>query len=184
MRRTVAVLAVASTVLAGALVAGILIPPALPGFSASLRAGGALASLPRIATTRSERQRLAARARLFASVGQRIAEAKHAVLLPLRATTIRATPPGRAVTAGFFVNWDDNSFVSLRAHASRLDWVVCEWLFLNPVNDSLRSRVDRRVLYLRQSLPAAERPNVLAMLTNYDSAHADFDPCTTKACYQ
>jgi cellulose synthase/poly-beta-1,6-N-acetylglucosamine synthase-like glycosyltransferase/peptidoglycan/xylan/chitin deacetylase (PgdA/CDA1 family)/spore germination protein YaaH len=80
------------------------------------------------------------------------------------------------LVAGFFVNWDDNSFVSLKAHAGQLDWVVCEWLFLAQGGDSLRTRVDRRVLYLTQHLPVTARPSVLAMLTNYDTARADFDP--------
>ena len=176
VRRVAITLGVATTILGAALVIGILSPPALPGIAATLQSPGALASLPRLAASRTERDRLAARQRLFSFIGRSAPESKRVPLLPLRATATRTTPRGRAITAGFYVNWDDNSFVSLKAHAAQIDWLVCEWLFLSPRSDSLRARIDRRVLFLRQSLPAAERPNVLAMLTNYDSAHADFNP--------
>jgi peptidoglycan-N-acetylglucosamine deacetylase len=175
LRRAALVVGVTSTILAAALVIGIFIPPALPEPADALRDPGILGSLPRLATTRTERQRLAARHRLFSLVGQRAPAARHAQSLPLHAVSRTATPPGRPVTVGFFVNWDDNSFVSLKSHVAHLDWVVCEWLFLAPTGDSLRTRIDRRVLYLRQSQPAAQRPGIFAMLTNYDSARSDFN---------
>ncbi|HWE43278.1 MAG TPA: glycosyltransferase, partial [Gemmatimonadaceae bacterium] len=92
----------------------------------------------------------------------------------------RGQPPARArdaapIVAGFYVNWDDNSFASLRAHVADLDWVVCEWAFLASGGDSLRLRVDRKVLYLASRQPVESRPAVLALVTNYDSAGRDFD---------
>ena len=176
VRRVAVALGIASTILGAALVIGILVPPTLPGLAAGLRAPGVLGSLPRLAINRTERARLAARQRLFSAIGQPPPEAKRGPLPLWRAAAARATQPGRSITAGFYVNWDDNSFVSLKAHAAHIDWLVCEWLFLSPGGDSLRARIDPRVLLLRQSLPVSERPNVLAMLTNYDSARADFNP--------
>ena len=179
LRLAALALGILTTLIAGGLVAGILVPPTLP--NADLL-GGSSASIsrpPSLITSRFERARLAARARLFATPASRPAlrGAHHEARLPVQSqgVVVRA-PSGRSLVAGFFVNWDDNSFVSLKAHAAQLDWLVCEWLFLAPNADSLRVRVDRRVLYLTQHLPAGERPSVLAMLTNYDSARADFDP--------
>ena len=176
VRRFAWLFGAATTILAGAIVVGILVPPALPGLAAGLRAPGVSSALPRLANSGRERARLAARRRLFSLIGRRPPESKRVSVLPLHATAARDVPAGRPVTAAFYVNWDDNSFVSLKAHAAQIDWLVCEWLFLNKGGDSLRARIDRRVLFLRQSLPVQERPHVLAMLTNYDSAHADFDP--------
>jgi hypothetical protein len=179
IRRVALALGVLVALLAAGLVAGILLPPALPGLGEGLRSPRPFANAPHLLLSRSERERVAARQRLFAATETREAlrGARHPGSLPLRYRPVGVRVPAqRTLVAGFFVNWDDNSFVSLKAHVAQLDWLVCEWLFLAQSGDSLRIRVDRRVLYLTQHMPAAERPSVLAMLTNYDSARADFDP--------
>ncbi len=75
---------------------------------------------------------------------------------------------------GFYVNWDDNSFASFAAHATEMDWVVCEWSFIAAGGDSLRFAVDPKVLYVVQRLPEAERPLVFAMVSNFDSGGKQF----------
>lgn len=181
LRRVALVVGVFSTVLAAAVVAGILVPPTLPGLPERSATQGAIAAFPHFAASRGERERLVARRRLFATLGGRPRQGVLASAwpgaLPLRKQAVGVNGRvGDALVAGFFVNWDDNSFVSLRAHAGQLDWLVCEWLFMARGGDSLRVRVDRRVLFLTQHLPEGQRPSVLAMLTNYDTARADFDP--------
>ena len=169
---------IVTTLLAGGLVASILIPPPLPGIGAALRSPRSFTSVPRLEWSRSERLRFLARRRLFTAPETREAlrGALRPTMLPVLGRAARVSKAtGRPLVAGFFVNWDDNSFVSLKQHVTQLDWLVCEWLFLAPTGDSLRVRIDRRVLYLTQHLPVAERPSVHAMLTNYDTARSRFD---------
>lgn len=177
VRRVAVVAGVVTSALALALIAAILAPPLLPVVAGGEGRRANLAQLPRIATTRRDRARIAARRRLFVERGGRRGPAAvRAGALPLG----RGQPPARArdaapIVAGFYVNWDDNSFASLRAHVADLDWVVCEWAFLASGGDSLRLRVDRKVLYLASRQPVESRPAVLALVTNYDSAGRDFD---------
>ena len=35
-----------------------------------------------------------------------------------------------AIVAGFYVNWADNSFASLKRNYDKLDWVIGEWAFI------------------------------------------------------
>ena len=172
-------LGVLSTILAVVLIVGVLVPPVLPDVGRGLRSPGAIGSAPRFALSRSARERLAARRRLFVArvSRQALRGARRPTALELPRDPTRRTPtPDKTLSVGFFVNWDDNSFVSLKAHVNQLDWVVCEWLFLAPGGDSMRTRIDRRVLYLTQRQPDSARTGVLAMLTNFDTARATFDP--------
>jgi cellulose synthase/poly-beta-1,6-N-acetylglucosamine synthase-like glycosyltransferase/peptidoglycan/xylan/chitin deacetylase (PgdA/CDA1 family)/spore germination protein YaaH len=166
--------AIVSTIGAAVLVAGLVIPPLLPRVTIADKSAGT----PRFAGSRATRERIAAKRQLFAALASRPrVPAMRRSILPVRPTKQpHAVTPGRPLSAGFYVNWDDNSFVSLKAHASQLDWVICEWGFLARNANALDLRIDRRVLFLVQHLPAAERPAVHLMLTNYDSARADFDP--------
>ena len=43
------------------------------------------------------------------------------------------------IVLGFYVNWDDNSFFALQAHARDMDWVVGEWAFLNDSGTSVQA---------------------------------------------
>ena len=81
----------------------------------------------------------------------------------------------RPLTAGFYVNWDDNSYASFAAHAAQLDWVICEWSFVAAGGDSLRFAPDRRIPYVIQQLAPADRPLIFAMVSNFDSATKRFD---------
>ncbi len=177
VRRWARAVGIVTTALAIALIVGILVPPLVPSVAI---ADGPRAStrLPQFLGSRAARERLAARRRLFAALrGHPPAPALRRRALPIRpgVAPVRGETPGRTITAGFYVNWDDNSFVSLRQHGTRLDWVICEWGFVQSA-DSLRLRVDRRVLFFTQQLPADQRPAVLLMVTNYDSSRAEFDP--------
>ncbi|HEU4648694.1 MAG TPA: glycosyltransferase [Gemmatimonadales bacterium] len=183
IRVVVLALGVITTALAAVVVAGILIPPLLPSWRSDVRT---LTSTSRsgaaTATTREARERIAARRRLFLALGRRrpAALGVRPELLPvaptrpakLKKTLPTATAP---ITAGFYVNWDDNSFVSFSRHVQDLDWVICEWAFVVPTGDSLRLAIDRRVLYTAQQQPEGKRPQVFAMVSNYDSQRSDFD---------
>ena len=177
---------VATTLLTALLVGAVLIPPALPAV-AGMRAGRELGIAPRWATTRERRQHLAARRRLLAALHRvRPAPAVRSARLPLpskldAARPQRNTSPSRPVVAGFYVNWDDNSFASLRAHAASMDWVLGEWAFLGAHGDSAEVVVDRRVPFFLGQLPADDRPLALAMISNFDRARQRFDAARLRA---
>ncbi len=76
---------------------------------------------------------------------------------------------GDSLMVGFYVNWGDNSFASLRAHAEQLDWVIAEWAYLARHADTIRLNIDAKVETLMQALPADRRPKVLMMVSNVDS---------------
>ena len=78
-------------------------------------------------------------------------------------------PSGDSLLVGFYVNWTDNSFASLRAHAEQLDWIVAEWAFLDRQADTLRVHVDPKVQQWVQNLPTGRQPKVLMMVSNIDS---------------
>jgi cellulose synthase/poly-beta-1,6-N-acetylglucosamine synthase-like glycosyltransferase/peptidoglycan/xylan/chitin deacetylase (PgdA/CDA1 family)/spore germination protein YaaH len=86
------------------------------------------------------------------------------------ATKPAPTPPantnGKPLAIGFYVNWDDSSYASLKQNINQLDWLVPEWIRLSgDANDSLVLDVDQQALDLIQQ----EKPNmpILPLLQNY-----------------
>ena len=183
MRRGALAAGVCSSALASVLVAGVVAAPLLPSVDALMRPGHSPVRRPVLATTRTERERRAARRRLHAALARGAPAGAPARPEAMRARSLGAVPRsspgpggGDPIVAGFYVNWDDNSLASFRAHAGDLDWVVCEWAFVEPSGDSLRLAVDRRLLRVVQGMPPADRPGVHAMVTNFDPAAGRFDP--------
>jgi cellulose synthase/poly-beta-1,6-N-acetylglucosamine synthase-like glycosyltransferase/peptidoglycan/xylan/chitin deacetylase (PgdA/CDA1 family)/spore germination protein YaaH len=94
----------------------------------------------------------------------------HAVPLPaltgpktkgVRAPVERRDKP---LTVGFYANWDDSSFASLRNNIQNLDWVVPSWLYLQGSSMDLKVTLDAKALDLiRREKPGAE---ILAMIQN------------------
>lgn len=201
LRRLAIVAGVIATVLFAVLVASVLIPPALPAVADFVR-GGTAVPMARHGR-QGERARLAARARLMRSIDF-AARARHGDTPERRGEGNRA-PRGRASgrfvantrkairvpgdsaltsnaseVVGFYVNWDDNSFVSYSMHAAQMDAVACEWLFLAPHGDSIVAKIDKRVFDVTNALPATERPRVLAMLSNFSSQDRRFDAASLR----
>ncbi|MEP7380341.1 MAG: glycosyltransferase [Gemmatimonadota bacterium] len=186
LRRLALLAGAVATVLFAVLVANVLIPPALPAFASFVRGETATSVPPH--GRQHERARRAARARLMASVdlaartqrarGGHGRVAIHNMAAAARPTMQVAAAPLDADTSdvvGFYVNWDDNSFVSFASHAASMDAVVCEWLFLAPHGDSIVTKIDPRVFDVANALPRAQRPRVLAMLSNFSSQDRRFD---------
>lgn len=192
LRRLAILSGVVATLLFAVLVASVLIPPALPAIANIVRnttsAGGARHG------RRRERARLAARARLMSSIElaaqtQRSGVRRRAIGVAGRlawkttgAVTFAGAPLAEAGVladtsdvVGFYVNWDDNSFISYAAHAAQMDAVACEWVFLAPHGDSLTVKLDPRVFDVANALPPAKRPRVLAMVSNFSSRDRRFD---------
>jgi cellulose synthase/poly-beta-1,6-N-acetylglucosamine synthase-like glycosyltransferase/peptidoglycan/xylan/chitin deacetylase (PgdA/CDA1 family)/spore germination protein YaaH len=161
--RAGAILAGASSILVViGLIAAALLPPVLGNANAFNPA-----ALTRRApvTSRAARAHDAARSRLYRALrrGQ----------LPLTArggpaVRPRGGPPARdSIMAGFYVDWDEHSYQSLRAHLDRMDWVIAEWAFIATTGDTLRIQNDtNHIMDLIHQEPLAKRPKVLLMVSN------------------
>jgi len=170
---------VATTLIALGLVISIVVPPLLPSMKEARSATGA--KRHGLVATRFDRERLAARRKLAEALALkpapralrpeqlRIAANKKNETTRAAAPKLAANPVRPRLVVGFNVKWDDNSFAAYRAHSRELDWVVSEWIFVDPSGDSLRIDVDPKVLFTNATLPADERPRILAMVSNFDS---------------
>jgi len=150
-------LAVIATALVGTLIASVLINPWLPRLD--LRP---LASLPGVADARhlapqlitSKRAQRAQRAQAAlrrALAKTRIVPGQRPSQIKITAASVKAAahqPANRPLAIGFYVNWDDSSYQSLKRHLSELDWVVPEWLRLQAGDQPLASEIDPRALDL------------------------------------
>jgi len=67
------------------------------------------------------------------------------------------------VRAGFYVNWDKNSFISLHRNISHLNMVLPEWIFQKDAKGNLDVRIENETLDFIQNNKVA----VVPMLSNY-----------------
>jgi len=80
-----------------------------------------------------------------------------------RSTPVAAKPVASQIRAGFYVNWDAQSFYSLRTNIDKITVVFPEWLFLSDGGDSLAMDIDARALALLRDHHVPIAP----MLSNY-----------------
>ena len=82
----------------------------------------------------------------------------------------------RPEVIGFYVNWDDNSFTSLKQNISRLDKVVAEWLYLSGpdgiigVNDP--DKMQETVRHIREQRPDLA---IVPLINNFNSKSMVWD---------
>jgi cellulose synthase/poly-beta-1,6-N-acetylglucosamine synthase-like glycosyltransferase/spore germination protein YaaH/peptidoglycan/xylan/chitin deacetylase (PgdA/CDA1 family) len=67
------------------------------------------------------------------------------------------------INAGFYVNWDSQSFNSLVDHISKLDMIVSEWFFISPGADTVNAKIDTALIHLN----AKYKKPILAQISNY-----------------
>lgn len=67
------------------------------------------------------------------------------------------------VRAGFYVNWDPNSKISLHKNISKLNMILPEWLFLKDTKGTIDSRIENETLDFIQNNKVA----VVPMLSNF-----------------
>jgi cellulose synthase/poly-beta-1,6-N-acetylglucosamine synthase-like glycosyltransferase/peptidoglycan/xylan/chitin deacetylase (PgdA/CDA1 family)/spore germination protein YaaH len=67
------------------------------------------------------------------------------------------------VRAGFYVNWNINSGISLHKNISKLNMILPEWLFLKDAKGTIESRIENETLEFIQSNKVA----VIPMLSNF-----------------
>lgn len=75
----------------------------------------------------------------------------------------------KPISVGFYVNWDNRSFTSLKRNLPKLDWVVPEWIRLSDGHELLAKDFDQQALDLIQK----EKPNtlILPLVQNYTNEH-------------
>ena len=87
---------------------------------------------------------------------------------------IPATPHDKFERIAFFVNWDDNSWVSLKRNVADIDTLVAEWLHLGDAAGNIKIDDARRqptiLRYVRQKRPGIA---VQALINNYHDERWD-----------
>ena len=192
IRRAALVAGVATTVIALVLVGSLVlfppIPPELPLAVANnvpiARATtgkpGAYTKVDRLRT--AYRRKLAAAMKRYGGPSSRRPEA----VPTLNVGTGTRPTRTESIVAGFYINWEDNSFASLKRNYDKLDWVIGEWAFVSPAADSLILRVDKKVVDLLNDNPPETRPSLFLMLSNFvvsgrDSSKGRFDAAVVRA---
>ncbi|RAJ79244.1 poly-beta-1,6 N-acetyl-D-glucosamine synthase [Chitinophaga dinghuensis] len=79
----------------------------------------------------------------------------------------------KTIRAGFYVDWDPQSFYSLQSNIDKMNTVVPEWFFIDPKTDTLRPQIDMNALQLMQDHHVAILP--LINNINVDQENGDFD---------
>lgn len=92
-----------------------------------------------------------------------IAAAKHIKPQPITS--------GKPLAIGFYVNWDESSYASLKNNLAKLDWVVPSWLTLQGEGADLKVNLDFKSLDLiRRTKPGTP---ILPMLQNASGENWD-----------
>ena len=175
VRRTWLSLAVIATVLAAIFICSVVINPALPRLSlrpvASLphAEDTKLKAPPLVATRREQRAQRAATALTRALQSAKAVSCRKPLQTKVSPPPAAKRLPGAAslkpLAIGFYVNWDDSSYASLKRNLAQLDWVVPEWIRLQDGPDPLVRDIDRRALDLvRHEQPATL---ILPLVQNY-----------------
>jgi hypothetical protein len=130
VRRVWLTLSVIVTGLAIVFIISVLARPVLPSINLK----------PNFAKTPSERKARKAQADLQRALAktQYVVPAKRRAHVPIvAAPTVPAPviPTTRPLSVGFFINWDESSYESLKRNLDHLDWVVAEWSRLQSVPD-------------------------------------------------
>jgi peptidoglycan-N-acetylglucosamine deacetylase len=77
--------------------------------------------------------------------------------------------PG-GIRAAFYVTWNEQSFRSLQSNINKLNLVVPEWLFIDPVADTIINATDNRGLAVMRNAGV----NIMPMLSNFGSIDKKF----------
>lgn len=165
-------LAVFATLLAAVFIVSILINPALPELNLrqlSKLPGQADVKLrvPQLIVNRVEQQALRARAALVHATKAR---------MKVNPTPMvkAASAPARPLAAGFYVNWDDSSYQSLKRHLPQLDQLIPEWIRLQGGDRPVVAEIDQRAL----DLVRKQRPELPIIPMIHNSKEGKWEPQT------
>lgn len=169
VRRGLTIAGAAITLLVLLFVASFAVPPLLPAFRPS-----APRVVPRFTGTRASRIRRVRREQLYAALT--VQRTRRALRSAAAAIARGLTPAGSAdapIRAGFYVAWADNSLASFARNAAHLDWVVCEWGFLDASGAGAAIQPDTAFFGVYDSIPA--HPRILLLINNIDRRTQRFD---------
>jgi cellulose synthase/poly-beta-1,6-N-acetylglucosamine synthase-like glycosyltransferase/peptidoglycan/xylan/chitin deacetylase (PgdA/CDA1 family)/spore germination protein YaaH len=152
VRRTWLFLAIVVTGLAAVFIASVLAHPFLPSFN--LRQ---LNGLPRTADLKPKAPNVPANPseqkakKAEAELQRALAKTKHivpgrrrshlAIVPPPVLLPTPAIPTSRPLSVGFYINWDESSYESLKRNLDHLDWVIPEWIHLQDTSSSNQSQI-------------------------------------------
>jgi len=176
------------TALAAVFIASVLINPVLPRLN--LRPVAALPNAtdarlrpPAIITNRPQQRALRADAALQRTLaktpavpGRRPSQIKVAPPRPVN-LPVSLSPPTKPLAIGFYVNWDDSSYQSLKRHLGEMDWVVPEWLRLQAGDNPLAQEIDPRAL----DLIRRTQPNTPILPMIHNSKEGKWESATLAA---
>ncbi|HEY6118677.1 MAG TPA: glycosyltransferase [Pyrinomonadaceae bacterium] len=185
VRRTWLALAVIVTALAAIFIASVLANPVLPKFSLKQVAGLPHSSdiQPKplnVPANPSEQKAKRAQVELQHALAKlkKVVPGKRASQLPIvpAPPTLPApiVPTSRPLSVGFYINWDESSYESLKRNLDHLDWVIGEWAHLqeaganaNPVATEIQADQTRMALnYIRENRPQVRILPLVNNLTN------------------
>ena len=172
-------LAVLISLLTATLVTSVLVNPVLPHLSLRSSATLPRATAPQV-TTSPETSREQKPGGAEAPVRRSLTKSRTVLSGPLAESAgVRPAPTlpltGNSLTkplaVGFYVNWDDSSYESLKRNVADLDWLIPEWGRLQDGSDPLMRDIDPRVL----DLLGRERPNmpIVPLIQNYRNERWD-----------
>ncbi len=161
--------------LTATLVASVLVNPVLPQFDLL-----PLSSLPHAVATKTqapafpETPRGQKRKLAEALLNRNLAQARGDHAAPIR-TVDTAKNVEKPIAIGFYVNWDDSSYESLKLNLGQLDWLVPEWGRLQDGagagSDPIARDIDSRVVdLLRQERPGMP---IVPLVQNYRNERWD-----------
>ena len=188
VKQTYLFLAVLVTGLAVVFIASVLANPVLPSFNLRQlnglpRTADIKPKAPNIPTNPSEQKAKKAQAELQRA----LATAKHivpgkrrthlAVVPPPVTLPAPITPSSRPLSIGFYINWDESSYESLKRNLDHLDWVVPGWAELQPItannSDPIDTDIDVPALnWIRETRPQVR---ILPMIQNVRDEKFDGD---------
>ncbi len=163
VRRTWLALAVIVTIVVGIFIASVLANPFLPALPLrplrNLPRASDIKPRPRpVLPTAREAKARKAEAELQKAYQQvKHVPSRRSETLPVAAPPSNTPPPGQAELAGkplaigFYINWDESSYVSLQRNLDHLDWVVAQWAHLDdaaPDQSPLGTEIDIKALNL------------------------------------
>lgn len=160
VRRTWLAIAVLVTALTATLVASVLINPVLPQLG--LRP---VSALPHAFDTKTKPP-----ASTQTSPGAKARRAEAVEFAPTHEVA-PANNVDNPLAIGFYVNWDDSSYESLKRNVAQLDWLVPEWGRLQEGSDPLARDIDSRVLDLVRRERAEMR--IIPLVQNYRNERWD-----------
>jgi hypothetical protein len=177
VRRTWMALAITVTSLTAVLIASVLVNPVLPSINIHPVPG-----LPHTADIKPKSLKIPANPsqqkakKAQAELQHALAVTPRVVPAKRRSQTAVVPPPAipepvvyesRPLSIGFYINWDESSYASLKRNLDHLDWVIAEWSHLQDASDGaspLATDVDVPALnWIRLTRPQVQ---VIPMVQN------------------